>query len=134
MEFNEWYEWVSGTWVNNVILSRRKPYFDSVWERNWITNWTLVILKLWSWNMTWEYHEIYHFWWFSDYLGGQDALLNSPSDWLPASFPTEHRLCYSDPCIYHVQMCLFQRVFLKLEEKVMWRLQLVPNAVPHLMA
>lgn len=62
-------------------------------------------------------YQIYHFWWFSDYLGVQDALLNSPSDWLSASFPTEHRLCYIDPCIYHVHMCLFQCVFLKLEEK-----------------
>lgn len=74
-----------------MMLSRRKPYFDSVWARNWITNWTLVILKLWSWNMTWEYHEIYHFWWFSDCLGGQDALFHPPSDWLSASFPTEQR-------------------------------------------
>lgn len=73
-----------------MILPTSNPYVGGLPERNWIRNWTLVLLQLWSWNMTQEYHEIYHFWWFSDCLGSQDALLNSPSDWLSASFPTEH--------------------------------------------
>lgn len=42
-------------------------------------------------------------------------------------------LCHSVPYIHHVPMCLLQCVFLKPEQRSMWRLQLVPNAVPYIM-